>query len=127
MIGRIILSGLGLWRFAETDWTDLVVLVRLKILWIECWRVYKSYLRLTLVIRFWYTKDLKFVVCTLFYFTDFLERETMQSSTVYVAVLTIALQFDSWGILPVCLHGILLIKEVVNGMSTVSVLMPDLQ
>lgn len=47
--------------------TDLVVLVSLKILWIECWRVYKSYLRLILVIRFWYTKDLKFVVCALFY------------------------------------------------------------
>jgi len=53
-------------RFVETDWTDFVVLVSRKILWIECWRVYKSYLRLILVIRFWYTKDLKFVVRTLF-------------------------------------------------------------
>jgi hypothetical protein len=66
-------------------------------------------------------------MCTLFHLTDILERETMQSSTVYVAALTIALQFDSRGILPVCLCGILLIKEVVNGTLTVSVLMPDLQ
>ena len=37
-------------------------------LWIGCWKVTALNEALSIVIRFWYTKELKYVVCTLFTF-----------------------------------------------------------
>lgn len=50
--------------------------------WSGCWKVIALEEALIVVIRFWYTKELKYVVCALFHFSDTPEREIMQG-TIY--------------------------------------------